>query len=67
MNSTCADTNDAMVPMNDLDVPVMTKKIGRTTYEVAYYFSATSSETMKDKIRRLIRQEAADIAPPIIL
>ena len=36
----------------------MLKRIGSTTYEVAVHFSATSKETMNDKISRLIKNEA---------
>lgn len=32
----------------------ISKKIGRTTYNVAIHFSKTSRETMTDKINRLI-------------
>ncbi|MDD3336336.1 MAG: transposon-encoded TnpW family protein [Eubacteriales bacterium] len=49
--------NGIMLPTNELDAPVMTKQIGRTTYEVSYHFSATSAETMNDKIRRLIKRD----------
>lgn len=34
------------------------KRIGSTTYRVSVHFSKTSRETMKDKILRLIRNEA---------
>ena len=37
----------------------MLKRIGSTTYEVAIHFSATSKETVTDKIARLIKNEAA--------
>ena len=35
----------------------ITKKIGRTTYEVVLHFSKTSNETINDKITRLIQRE----------
>lgn len=38
----------------------MLKRIGSTTYEVAIHFSATSKETVNDKIARLIKNEAVD-------
>ena len=53
MNNTGAD----MLPTNEIDAPVMVRKIGRTTYEVSCHFSATSTETMNDKIKRLIKQD----------
>jgi hypothetical protein len=34
------------------------KRIGSTTYEVTVHFSNTSAETLEDKVRRLIEQEA---------
>jgi hypothetical protein len=34
------------------------KQIGKTTYRVKIHFSATSKETMSDKIKRLLRYEA---------
>jgi hypothetical protein len=37
--------------------PAFTKKIGTTTYEVYIHFSETSTETMSDKIKRLIQQD----------
>ena len=40
------------------DKPViMLKRIGSTTYQVAVHFSKTSSETMNDKVTRIIRRE----------
>lgn len=37
--------------------PALVKKIGKTTYWVTIHFSATSSETMSDKIKRMLRNE----------
>lgn len=51
------DNADDMILMNEMDTPVMVRKIGRTTYEVSYHFSTTSTETMNDKIKRLIKRE----------
>ena len=34
------------------------KRIGSTDYEVNVYFSRTSRETMKDKVRRMIKNDA---------
>ena len=36
-----------------------TRRVGNTTYRVGVHFSRTSTETAKDKIRRLIKNEAA--------
>ena len=37
--------------------PDLVKRIGKTTYRVRVHFSATSRETMSDKIKRLLRNE----------
>lgn len=37
--------------------PTFRKTIGKTTYEVVVHFSTTSTETMTDKIKRLIQNE----------
>ena len=34
-----------------------TEAIGSTTYEVSIHFSKTSTETISDKIKRLIQQD----------
>ena len=39
------------------DIPALVKKIGKTTYRVKIHFSATSNETMSDKIKRMLRNE----------
>jgi hypothetical protein len=37
--------------------PDFVKQIGKTTYRVNVHFSATSKETLTDKVLRLIRNE----------
>ena len=37
--------------------PALVKKIGKTTYRVWAHFSETSTETMEDKIKRMLREE----------
>ena len=37
--------------------PSMVKKIGKTTYRSWAHFSETSTETMEDKIKRMLREE----------
>ena len=37
--------------------PSLVKKIGKTTYLVGAHFSETSTETMEDKIKRMLREE----------
>ena len=49
-----ADTTPARAPEN---TPAMIKKIGKTTYKVHVHFSQTSTETMSDKIKRMLKNE----------
>ena len=35
----------------------LVKKIGKTTYRVSIHFSTTSTKTMSDKIKRMLRNE----------
>ena len=39
------------------NTPAMVKKIGKTTYKVHVHFSNTSTETMSDKIKRMLKNE----------
>ena len=39
-------------------VPTMTVRIDKTTYVVGVHFSKTSKETLKDKLKRMILEEA---------
>ena len=39
------------------NTPAMVKKIGKTTYKVHVHFSQTSTETMSDKIKRMLKNE----------
>ena len=43
------------------DAPALVKKIGKTTYKVRVHFSTTSTETMSDKIKRLLKNEIQDM------
>ena len=49
-----AGTTPARAPEN---TPAMVKKIGKTTYKVHVHFSNTSTETMSDKIKRMLKNE----------
>ena len=49
-----ADTTPARAPE---DAPALVKKIGKTTYKVRVHFSQTSTETMSDKIKRMLKNE----------
>ena len=53
INATAADT----APITREDAPALVKKIGKTTYKVRVHFSTTSTETMSDKIKRMLRNE----------
>ena len=39
------------------NTPVMVKKIGKATYKVHVHFSNTSTETMSDKLKRMLKNE----------
>ena len=49
-----AATTSARAPE---DAPTLVKKIGKTTYKVRVHFSKTSTETMSDKIKRMLKNE----------
>ena len=38
------------------DAPALVKKIGSMTYIVRVHFSATSKETLEEKIKRMLRE-----------
>ena len=41
--------------------PALVKKIGKTTYVVRIHFSDTCTETMSDKIKRMLRTEVRQL------
>ena len=43
------------------DPPALVKKIGKMTYIVRIHFSETSTETMEDKIKRMLKNEVRQI------
>ena len=49
-----ADITPARAPE---DAPALVKKIGKTTYKVRVHFSNTSTETMSDKIKRMLKMK----------
>lgn len=49
-----ANTTPARAPE---DIPALVKTIGKTTYKVRVHFSQTSTETMSDKIKRMLKNE----------
>ncbi len=46
-----------LLPSQRDECPTLVKKIGKTTYRVTIHFSATSRETMSDKIKRMLLNE----------
>ena len=42
---------------NGNSLPALVKKIGKTTYKVHVHFSTTSTKTMSDKIKRMLKSE----------
>ena len=49
--------NNLNTPEQESPAPLFRKTIGQTTYSVSVHFSQTSKETLKDKIKRLLRGE----------
>ena len=49
-----ADTTQARASEG---APALVKKIGKTTYKVRVHFGNTSTETMSDKIKRMLKNE----------
>ena len=45
------------VPQPEQNAPALVRKIGKTTYKVRVHFSTTSTETMSDKIKRMLKNE----------
>lgn len=43
------------------DRPALVKKIGKTTYKVRVHFSTASTETMSDKIKRMLKNEVSQM------
>ena len=50
-------TSDSTQTATPEEVPALVKKIGKTTYKERIHFSKTSTETMSDKIKRLLKNE----------
>ncbi|MFT9078280.1 transposon-encoded TnpW family protein [Ethanoligenens sp.] len=50
--------NRAPLPAQESERPALVKKIGKTTYWVRIHFSATSRETMSDKIKRMLQMRS---------
>ena len=55
---TCTrQTVDTATARSPEDIPALVKTIGKTTYKVRVHFSQTSTETMSDKIKRMLKNE----------
>lgn len=52
-----ANTFAAPAPITQDNPPALVKKIGKMTYIVRIHFSKTSTETMEDKIKRMLKNE----------
>ena len=52
-----ASTSAASTPATEDNPPALVKKIGKMTYIVRIHFSETSTETMEDKIKRMLKNE----------
>ena len=56
---TMKDNNNANINENkENKTPTITTKIGSTTYVVGLHFSKTSKETLQDKIKRMVLEDA---------
>ena len=55
------NTAPTPTPAPEQDAPALVKKIGKTTYKVRVHFSTTSTETMSDKIKRMLKNEIQDL------
>jgi len=53
--------NAVSLTVQENECPVLVRKIGKTTYRVTIHFSATSRETMSDKIKRMLRNEVSQV------
>ncbi len=57
--SVCMVHNAEPLNMDVHTSPALVKRIGKITYVVKIHFSETSHETMSDKIKRMLRNEAS--------
>lgn len=55
-----ADSTFPLTVQED-ECPALVKIVGKTTYRVTIHFSATSNETMSDKIKRMLRNEVSQM------
>lgn len=61
-DSNVGDINRAVsLPIWENERPALVKKIGKTTYRITIHFSTTSRETMNDKTKRMLKNEASNM------
>ena len=62
-NETTSRTTAAPSPLTVKEAPQadLVKTIGKTTYRVKVHFSTTSKETMRDKIKRMLKSEVSQM------
>ena len=60
-NEQTASTTAADTTAQEAGQPALVKKIGKTTYKVTIHFSTTSTETMSDKIKRMLKNEVSNM------
>ena len=51
------NTPRATTVQPEQNAPALVRKIGKTTYKVRVHFSTTSTETMSDQIKRMLKNE----------
>ena len=61
MTVATATPSSPVAPAVQDNPPALVKKIGKMTYIVRIHFSETSTETMEDKIKRMLRNEVRQI------
>ena len=54
--------DSTVTPRADVQPPKFLKRIGSTTYVVSVHFSKASTETIEDKILRLLESEGVKTA-----
>ena len=57
-----SDVNSAATENNQSEPPKYEKRIGSTVYRVTVHFSRTSTETIEDKLLRLMESEVRESA-----
>ena len=60
MTATATPSTPVVQTVRD-NPPALVKKIGKMTYIVRIHFSETSTETMEDKIKRMLKNEVRQI------